>query len=400
MKVSFSDIEDAQKKISDKILKTPMNQSSSASRLAGSDVFFKYENEQKTGSFKIRGALNKILSLSNEEKSKGVIAASAGNHAQGVAMAATMSGVKSTIVMPKTASIVKQMATMGYGANLILHGEIFDEAYAYARELEKEKAYVFIHPYEDPHVIAGQGTLGIEVFNEISDFDSAIVAIGGGGLASGVGLALKTLNPKIKIYGAVAENAPGMKSLFYGEKLPEQITPSIADGISVKKPSSIMYESFLKSYVDEIVTISENEISEAIVFLLERAKTVVEGSGAICWAAAAKGGLNLGRKTCVFLCGGNIDLNLVSRIIDRGLHHSGRLCRLTVIVPDRPGALSRLTQVVAQCGANILEVYHNRIGKELHIRETSIAFLLETKSESHIEEVKKAVAETGALIKE
>lgn len=396
LKVSLKDIEAARERIKSVVQKTRLKWSSSASQELGLDVFFKFENEQRTGSFKIRGALNKFRLLKEAGEKRGLIASSAGNHAQGVALAARECGLKATIVMPKRAPVVKQLATEGYGAEVILHGEIYDDAYQLAIQLAKERNLLFIPPFEDEQIIAGQGTLGLEVFEDMADLDSIVLPIGGGGLIAGVAIALKTLNPKIKIFGAVAENVPGMLNLFKNRTGNQGAThSSIADGISVKVPSPVMCETFLKKYVDDIVSISEDQIAEAILFLLERAKTVVEGSGAISFAALRHGKLNLGKKTCAVLSGGNIDMNLIAQILDRGLTMSGRIARIGVVVVDRPGVLQSLTKIFADKESNILEVDHDRMARHLQIREALITFTVETKSEAHLESLQDALQRSG-----
>lgn len=400
MKVTLDDVKSAYAKIKNEVRRTPIQISQSLTKEIGVESYFKMENEQITGSFKIRGAMNKMLNLTDAEKARGVIASSAGNHAQGVAYSAKKAGIVSNVVMPMNSSILKQTATKNYGANVILHGDIYDDAYAYARQLEKEKNYVFVHPYEDPLIIAGQGTLGLEIIEDLPDLDSIIVPIGGGGLISGIATVIKTLKPSCKVYGVVAENAPAMMGMYKNTPLAKNLSySSIADGISVKTPSKNMFDSFISPLVDDIVSMGEDEIAEAIVFCIERAKTVVEGSGAIGLAAARSKKLDLGKKTCVLLCGGNIDLNLIAVIIDRGLNRTGRLARMAVIVPDRPGQLNRLTSVIAEQGANILQVEHDRLDPQTHVRETSIRFLLETKSEEHIHQVRGALTAAGFVLK-
>nr|BFD67889.1 threonine ammonia-lyase [Bdellovibrio sp. HAGR004] len=399
MKVSFADIKKARELLKDIICPTELSHSISASNLLKSEVYFKFENTQRTGSFKFRGAYNKISNLTAEEKARGVVASSAGNHAQGVALSAKLAGVKSTIVMPETASISKASATRDYGANVVLKGEIYDEAFEYAQKLEKEHGYTFVHPYQDPYVIAGQGTIGIEVLEKVPDLESIIVPIGGGGLISGVGLAVKSINPKVRVIGVQSDRSPGMAHLFNKQPLSQaKRAATIADGIAIKNPSQVMLDSFISKYVDEVVTVSDDEIAEAIVFLMERAKTVAEGSGAAAMAAAMSRNLNLGKKTCVIISGGNIDLNIVSKIIDRGQILRGRLCELSVIVDDLPGNLSRLTQAIAAQKANILEVRHDRVSKGLSLRETRIDFVLETSSIDHAEKIKVALEQTGAKV--
>jgi threonine dehydratase len=400
MKVTLQDIEKAQALIGKEVQRTPVQYSASASKIIGAEVYFKMENEQTTGSFKIRGAMNKMLSMSAEDRKKGVIASSAGNHAQGVAYSARKVGVEAHVVMPVLSSIMKQTATRNYGANVILHGELYDDAYKHARQLEKEKGYIFVPPYEDASIIAGQGTIALEVLEDIKDLDSIIVPIGGGGLISGIATAIKTIKPSCKVYGVVAENAPAMMCMYKNQPIPKNLSfSSIADGISVKNPSPVIYDNFISKYVDDIISIQEDDIAAAIVFLIERAKTVTEGSAAISLAAAFSKKLQLGKKTCVLLCGGNIDLNLIAQIIDRGLSQSGRVARLTLVVPDKPGQLNKITQIVAEQGANILEVEHDRIDQDLHIRETAIRLSLETKSLEHVEEIKAALVTAGFSFK-
>ena len=400
MKVTLADIQQAREVLKDLINPTEMSHSLSASKLLNSEIYFKFENTQRTGSFKFRGAYNKISTLTAAERARGVVASSAGNHAQGVALSASLAGVKSTIVMPESASISKASATRGYGADVVLHGEIYDDAYEYARKLEKEHGYTFIHPYQDPKVIAGQGTIGLEVLEKVPDLDSVIIPIGGGGLISGVALALKSLHPKIRVIGVQSDRSPGMACMYNKQSVPEQKrrAATIADGIAIKNPSPEIYENFIAKYVDEIVTVSDDEIAEAIVFLMERAKTVAEGSGAASLAAAMNRHLNLGKKCCVLISGGNIDLNVVSKVIDRGQIKRGRLCEVAVIVDDLPGNLSRLTRAIAEQKANILEVRHDRVSQGLSLRETRIEFVLETTSLEQGERIKQVLLSEGARI--
>lgn len=400
MKISLEDIQKAHQLIQPHIRKTEVDKSISASKILQSEVYFKYENTQFTGSFKIRGALNKISQLSQIEKNNGVVASSAGNHAQGVALSASKAGVKAKIVMPIHAPLIKIQATKDYGAEVILHGEIYDEAYEKARELEKEFQHTFVHPYEDPLIIAGQGTIGLELFKDISDLSSVIIPVGGGGLISGVATALKTLNPKIKIFGVQSSLSPGMERLFHhkNSEAPKRSISTIADGIAIKRPSPLMYESFISNLVDDMVTVTDDEIAEALVFLIERAKTVCEGSGAVGVAALMNRKMDVGAKTCVLLSGGNIDLNLISKVLEKGLIRKGRLFELSVIVDDIPGNLSRMTKAIADLGANILQVHHDRTSQGLFLRETRIDFLLETTSLDHVQQIKEALIKAGGRI--
>ena len=402
MKVLFEDILKAREKLKTIIKDTEVEMSHSASEKWGAEIYFKYENLQRTGSFKIRGAYNKISNLSDAEKKRGVVASSAGNHAQGVALSGKLAGVKTTIVMPETASLNKISATKGYGATVILHGEIYDDAYAHARELEKSQGLTFVHPYEDPLVIAGQGTIGIEILEKIPDLDLIAIPIGGGGLISGIATAIKHLRPQCKIIGVQSIQAPGMSQLFHKQAtsaLAKKIS-TIADGIAIKNPSAVMYESFISQLVDEVVTVTDDEIAEAIVYLMERAKTVTEGSGAAAMAAMMNRKFPLAKKNCILLCGGNIDLNIIAKVIERGQIQRGRLAQISVVVDDLPGNLNRLTKAIADEKANVLEVHHDRVGQGLYLRETRIDFNLETTSREHVEKIKEALRKAGGRILE
>lgn len=399
MKVSLADIKQARERIAGSVRKTPLEFSSAFSQRFGFPTYFKCENLQMTGSFKIRGAMNKISQLSQVEKAKGIIASSAGNHAQGVALSASKIGVASTIVMPKSASIVKQIATKNYGAQVILHGENYDEAYAKALEIQKQTGSVFVHPFQDEQVIAGQGTAALEIFEEIQNLDSIFVSIGGGGWISGMAIAAKSLNPNIKIYGVVSEVNPGMYHLFHKTSAPKHFDyASIADGISVKNPSAVMHDEFISKYVDDIFKVSDDQIAEAIAFILERNKMVVEGSGAATLAAALLNPQVINGPTCMALSGGNIDMNLVGEIVTRGLAQSGRSVRLSVVVDDRPGTLHRLTKIFAEHNANVLDVIHDRMDPQLKIRETRITFSLETKNNEQIQEIRQALTRAGVRL--
>jgi threonine dehydratase len=406
MKVDFLDIEKARASLKQIARRTETGHSISASQAVGTEVYFKFENTQRTGSFKIRGAANKILNLSDFERKQGVVASSAGNHAQGVALSATLAKVKSIIVMPESAALNKVNATRGYGAQVVLKGEFYDQAYEHAKTIAKEQGLVFVHPYEDPHVIAGQGTIGIEIHEEVPDLQTLVVPIGGGGLISGTAIAMKSLNPKCRIIGVQSAQAPGMAQLFSHQNVQSKpTTPSkristIADGIAIKYPSQTMYENFISKYVDEIVTVTDDEIAEALTFLLERIKTVTEGSGAAAWAAVMNHKFRLGAKVGVILSGGNIDLNIVSKVIERGQIKRGRLVQLSVIIDDLPGNLNRLTQAIAEQNANVLEVHHDRVNQGLFLRETRVDFVLETTSSEHISIIKTALQAAGGRVTE
>ncbi|MBX3023219.1 MAG: threonine ammonia-lyase [Bdellovibrionales bacterium] len=399
MPIRLEDIQAARKRLQGLVQTTPVNSSRSVSDRLGTSVCLKLENTQTTGSFKVRGSLNKMLSLSPEELKRGVVASSAGNHAQGVAYAATQLGAKSHVVMPETAPLAKVLATQKYGAEVILKGRIYDESFQYAKELEKKHGYTFVHPYEDDHIIAGQGTLGLELLEQVPDVESIVVPVGGGGLISGVATAVKALRPEVRVYGVVSNVSPGMLQMFRKQSVePPTPTLTIADGISVKKPSQAMYEGYISKLVDDMIDVGDEEIAESIVYFLERAKTLVEGSGAVVLAGAEKAEWDLGKKCCLVLSGGNIDLNLVSKVIERGLSKRGRLVRIAAIVPDRPGYLMKLTNVIAEKGANVLDVKHDRVRAGVRLSETAIEFLLETRSSDHIVEMQDAFRAIGARI--
>jgi len=400
MKVSLDDIKKAREVLRNVIRVTEIDKSVTLSKKLGTEVFLKHENHQYTGSFKLRGAYNKIQSLTKEQKTKGVVASSAGNHAQGVAYSATKAGVKSTIVMPRTAPLNKIEATRDYGADIVLHGEIYDDAFEQAKRLEQEQGSIFIHAYEDPLIIAGQGTIGIELMEALPDLDSVVVPVGGGGIISGIATAVKAINPKCRVIGVQSDQSDNLTRMFHHQPIQDskKKISTIADGIAVKKASPVIYESFLSKLVDEMVTVTDDEIVEAIVLLLERAKTVTEGSGAAAVAAIMNRKLSLGKKTCVILSGGNIDLNIISKVIEKGQIRKGRLVELSIVVDDTPGSLSRLTKVIADLGANVLEVHHDRLSQGLFLRETRIEFVLETKSPEHIQQIKEALEKVGGRI--
>lgn len=410
LNVTIDDIRAAREVIKDRVRRTPLREAPFAIARApeNAKVYLKFENEQLTGSFKIRGAMNTMLALSKADRERGVVASSAGNHAQGVAYGAKVVGAKAHIVMPQTAPIVKINATRSHGADVILHGEVYDDAYAKALELEKEKGWIFVHPYLNPRVIAGQGTIGLEILEDLPDVDTLVVPIGGGGLISGIALAAKALNPKIRVIGVVSDQAPMMMRLFHGESFeaiqaekkatnggpPKRVT-TIAEGIAVKNASPVMFETHIQRLVDDIVQVNDDEIAAAIVTLLEKAKTVTEGSGAAGLAAVMAGKIRSGGKIAVVLCGGNIDLNVMSRVIESGLRHDHRLARIAVVVDDLPGNLQRITTVMAEERANVLEVYHDRVSPELSLRETRIDFLVETSNQEQIKTLHQRLRAQG-----
>ena len=395
--ISIEDIRSAHQAIASTVHLTPTDLSRSCSDRAGCEIFLKMENLQLTGSFKIRGALNKVKSLSSAERAKGVVASSAGNHAQGVAYSCASQGVKSTIVMPVTASMVKVAATRSYGAQVVQHGDYYDQAYEHASQLAQTSGATFVHPFEDPKIVAGQGTIGLELFDAIPELDSVIVPIGGGGLISGIATAVKALNPKCKVFGVQSVAAPSMVESFRQKQLVkvDSKLSTIADGLAVKNPSQVMYRNYISRLVDDVATVSEDEIAEAIVFLMERAKAIVEGSGAIGLGAVFGKKFSLGRRSAVVLCGGNIDMNIVAKVIERGMRRTGRMGQLAVAVDDRPGTLSRLAQIIANRRANILQVHHERGSEGLFLGETAIEFTIETSSWDHFESIKSDLIAAG-----
>lgn len=352
------------------------------------EVYLKLENLQRTGSFKVRGAYNKISRLSDEQRQKGVIASSAGNHAQGVALAAAEFGIKATIVMPATAPLAKITATKSYGAEVVLHGDVYDDAYIKAQDIQSSTGAVFIHPFEDADVIAGQGTIGLEIMEEVPDADAILVPIGGGGLIAGISLAAKSINPNIKIIGVEAANAASMQSsLEQGQQVALDSAATIADGIAVKKPGQLNYE-IVKEQVDQIVTVSEEDIANAVLMLLERFKLVAEGSGAVTVAALLNGCLDMtDKKVVALISGGNIDVNLLSRIVDRGLAHTGRKTELTTVILDKPGSLQNMLKIISAMGANIVEIHHNRITTEAGLNRARVDLVLETQDNQHLDKL-------------
>lgn len=363
------------------------------------DVYLKPECLQKTGSFKIRGAYYKISQLTDEEKKKGVIACSAGNHAQGVALGATAMGIKSLICLPEGAPISKVEATRRLGAEVCLVPGVYDDAYQKALQLRDQFGYTFIHPFNDENVIAGQGTIGLELMEQLPDADAVVVPVGGGGLISGVAFAIKSLNPKVKVYGVQAEGAPSMVNSIHDhkpEKLPSVST--IADGIAVKEPGKITYDTCAK-YVDDIITVSEDEICAAILKLIESEKMVAEGAGAASVAAVMFNKVPIkGKKVICVVSGGNIDVTILNRVINRGLAKSGRLCRIDMELEDRPGKLSEVISTIGGLGGNITGVHHDRTQNRQKVNACILSVTMETRNEEHIETIKKALTDKGFLL--
>lgn len=366
---------------------------------AGADIYLKTENLQVTGSFKVRGAYYKISQLSEEEKKKGVIACSAGNHAQGVALAARKNGIKSLICLPDGAPISKVEATRSYGADICLVQGVYDDAYNKALQLKEEKGYTFIHPFNDPDVIAGQGTIGLEVLNQLSDVDAIVVPIGGGGLCAGVAFAAKSLKPDIKIYGVQASGAPSMFKSFKEHKISKLDTVhTIADGIAVKEPGDLTFE-LISKYVDDIVTVNDDEISAAILALIEQHKMVAEGAGAVSVAAAMFGKIPTdGKKVCCIVSGGNIDVTILSRVIRRGLQMSGRNYLVTLELEDKPGQLTHVSSIISKLGGNVISIHHERSNEGSDVNGCFLRIQIETRNFDHINKIKKELTDAGFKI--
>lgn len=360
------------------------------------NVYLKPENLQITGSFKVRGSAFKISQLSAEEKAKGVIACSAGNHAQGVALAATKNGIKSLICLPSSAPISKVEATKGYGAEVCLVKGVYDDAYKKALELQAEHGYTFIHPFDDEDVIAGQGTIGLEILEELENVDAVVVPIGGGGLISGVAFAIKSLRPNVKVYGVQAAGAPSMfNSVKDGKIETLNGVSTFADGIAVKAPGENTFH-YCSEYVDEIVTVNEDEISTAILTMMEQQKTIAEGAGAVSVAAVLANKLPIkGKNVVCIVSGGNIDVTILSRVIERGLLNSGRTYQLCVELSDRPGQLYEVSGIIADCGGNVISVHHERASETTDINGCYLRIVIETRNFEHIDEIREKLTSNG-----
>lgn len=360
------------------------------------NVFLKTENLQVTGSFKVRGAGFMISQLTEEEKAKGVIACSAGNHAQGVALAAAKYGIKATICLPDGAPISKVEATKSYGADVVMVKGVYDDAYKHALKLRDEKGYTFVHPFDDDNVIAGQGTIGLEILNELKDLDAVVVPIGGGGLISGIAYVIKHMAPHVKVYGVQAFGAPSMyNSVKNGsrERLPAVST--IADGIAVKEPGENTFR-YCSEYVDEIVTVTEGEISSAILALIEQHKLIAEGAGAVAVAAVMFNKLPVkGKNVVCVVSGGNIDVTILSRVIERGLLTSGRTCNLCIELMDKPGQLQEVSGIIASLGGNVISVHHERASETMDINGCYLRIVLETRNYEHIKTITDALVAAG-----
>ena len=395
-KVTFDMIKEAAETIKGSVKRTQIIECPTMEKLTGNKVFFKLENLQKTGSFKVRGALNKIMHLTDEEKARGVIASSAGNHAQGVALGATNLGIKSTIVMPGTAPLSKVVATRGYGAEVVQVGTVYDDAYKKACEIQAETGATFLHPFDDPYVIAGQGTIGMEIIEDLENVDMVIVPIGGGGIASGIAKAVKSLKPSVKMVGVEAENAASMlEAVKQGCPCTIKTTPTIADGIAVARAGQLTCE-MIRDYVDEIVTVSEDDIARAILFLMEKGKVVAEGAGATPVAALLAGKIKeQGQNICCVISGGNSDINMIERIINKALILEGRKAEFNVVVPDRAGELFKVLQVLADKKANILRINQSMYKTGIKINNQVAKIVIECANAEHRNEIAVAIREAG-----
>lgn len=394
--VNLSDIQAALGRIRQSIYLSPCARSETFSQTTANHVYLKLDNLQRTGAFKERGALNKLLLLSEEERRRGVIAASAGNHGQGVAYHAGKLGIRAQICMPLTTPLIKVSSTRTYGAEVVLHGANYDEAYEEALRRSQADGSTFVHAFDDDAVIAGQGTIGLELVEQHPDLEAVIVPIGGGGLIGGIGCAVKESNSKVQVFGVQASRLPSMKvAVAEGKPVTLKAASTIADGIAVRRAGERTLP-LVQKYVDDIVTVEEEEIANAILLLLEREKTLAEGAGAAGIAALVNRKLSLvEKKVAVLVCGGNIDVTLLSRIIERGLVKDGRLVRLRVHLPDYPGALHRLTAILAQHRANIVETDYDRAYHGVNLGETAIEITMETRGSDHIAEIISALGAAG-----
>jgi threonine dehydratase len=399
--IDVADVRAAQARLAGTLSETPCPYSETLSALTGARVFVKLENLQMSGSFKERGAANLLLQLGPEERGRGVVAASAGNHGLAVAFHAQRLGLAATIVMPEWAPLAKVTAARRHGATVVLHGENFDEAYTRAREIEGASRLVFVHPFDDPRVIAGQGTIGLELLAQVPDLAAVLVPVGGGGLIGGIGVAIKSTRPEVAVIGVQSQEIAAMRSaLTAGARVSVPAATTIADGIAVRRVGEEPFE-LARRYVDQVVTVTEEEIANAILLLLEIEKTVVEGAGAVPLAALANRRVALADRTvALVLSGGNIDVNLIARVIERGLVKDGRLVRLRVRLRDRPGTLARLATLVAAARANVLRIEHDRAFSRAPVGDTEVELTLETSGTAQIEALKRQLTEAGYIVEE
>ena len=392
--VSLEDVRAAQARIGDAVVRTPTLYSQTLSQMTGAKVYLKFENLQFTAAYKERGALNRLLVMGGNARKNGVIAASAGNHAQGLAYHGKRLGVPVTIVMPKATPTVKVMQTEAHGATVVLHGETFEDAYAHARALEGERSLTFVHPFDEPDIIAGQGTVALEMLEDAPDIDTLVVPIGGGGLISGMGTAAKALKPDLKLIGVEAELYPSMHNAITGGSAPCE-GDTLAEGIAVKYPGELT-RRFVKSLVDDIVLVSERALEQSVSLLLQIEKTVVEGAGAAGLAALLEHPEHFkGRTVGIVLCGGNIDTRLLANVLLRDLARSGRLARLRIRLQDRPGALFHVVRIFAEQSVNIIEIYHQRVFTTLPAKGLITDIECETRDAAHLERLKTALGDGG-----
>jgi len=400
--LNLNSIKKAYERVSGVVHHTPFSYAPVLSQMSGYEIYLKKENLQRTGAFKLRGAFNKIASLVESGEEGGVVAASAGNHAQGVAFSAKYFGLDATIVMPESTPLTKVLGVKKFGATVILHGGNYDEAYAHAVAFAKENNYNFVHPFTDEEVMAGQGTVAIEMFEEVEDLDAIVVPVGGGGLISGISVASKAIHPQTKIIAVSAQGAPAMKNSFEAKKALDTLSVrTIADGIAVRDTSPITLEYILKN-VDVFESVCEDEVASAILFLLEGQKVLVEGAGAVGVAALIHGKIDLpkGSKVAIVLSGGNIDVTMLALIIEKGLMKSARKMKLLVTLIDKPGALKSFTQILADVGANIVQIGYDRTSTDLAFGDAHVSVALETKGEEHQAEIREKLAEGGFDFKE
>lgn len=397
---TLADIEAARKRSESVVHRTPVTPSATFSELTGADVWLKLENLQRTGSFKLRGAYNKIASLSPSERSRGVVAASAGNHAQGVALAARIAGIPAVIVMPERASLAKAEAVRGYGAELVLHGVDYNEAEARALALGAERGMAFVHAFNDPAVIAGQGTLGLEILEDVPDVETIVVPVGGGGLIAGIALAVKAKRPDVRIVAVEPSGAAKLpESLRQGRVVSLQSVATIADGLATRRVGDLPFEA-IRAHVTETVAVDDDDIALAILLLVERAKTLVEGAGAAALAALLAGKISThpGEKVVVLLSGGNMDVTLLDVILQRGLAQTGRVLRLRTVLEDRPGALRDLLALIATLGANVENVRHDRTRRDVALGKAVVELRLDARGPEHCEKVLSALADRGYVV--
>lgn len=396
MSVTLESIQAAAERIGGAIYHSPCPYSLSLSQLCGCDIYCKFDHLQLTGSFKERGARNKLMLLGEEQKSRGVITASAGNHGLGVAYHGQQMGIPVTVVMPRWAPLVKVASCKSFGANVLLEGETYDQAREIALTMAADRGQTFIHGFDDADIIAGQGTLGLEILEDVKDADAVIVPVGGGGLVAGVGLAIKSIRPDVCLIAAESKSAPTLhESLRQGRPVRIETEPTLADGLAVAQVGTLCFE-IAKNVVDDVILVDEAQIANSVLRLLELEKTVVEGAGAVPLAAVRNPSLNLaGKKVVLILSGGNIDVTMIARVIERGLATDGRLCRFVVQISDRPGSLAQLTSILARTGASVKEIYHDRSFGPADVARVSVVCVLETRDADHIRQIENTLRQEG-----